>query len=133
MAHQTIYTDLHEGQIRLLSVQRLDSTIHCHLHLTSLNDAPLFDALSCTWNKNDNRSSSSIVLNGEALKVWPNLHDALIRLDSYLPETSDTGLVWIDALCINQNKQGREKHAASSHERYLLVSTTRPDFSWESG
>ena len=105
MPAKAVYKSLAEGQFRLLNVKSLDGRIECKLEPHVLKDAPHYDALSYAWDKDDKRESTTVHVNEIPIVVTPNLHDALLRLSSYLPETSKTCLIWIDALCINQKNK----------------------------
>lgn len=80
------------------------------LHISELNSAPAFDALSYTWGdpacpylsspKLSVQSLPAVRCNGASLKVQPNLLAALKEL-----QTLDIGratYIWIDAICIDQ-------------------------------
>ena len=86
-------------EIRLLSLQPAsdDSPIHISIIQTSIGQHP-FEALSYTWG--DSKRTTRIVCNdeGENLQVTLNCESALRRL-----RYNDTErLLWIDAICINQ-------------------------------
>jgi len=96
-----IYSPLNcaRREIRLLSlIPGLQSCrIECRLFTTSFWSGPRYDALSYTWG--DPSVEEEISVNGVALKVRRNLWHALRDLrDPTRPR-----LLWIDALCINQN------------------------------
>lgn len=90
---------LSERQIRLLKIKQgsfLDG-ICCSLSTAILTDNPHYDALSYVWgNKN---AEEPIIVDGIPVLVTENLEAAmrhLRRLDRSI-------IIWIDALCINQN------------------------------
>ncbi|SCN92818.1 related to heterokaryon incompatibility protein (het-6OR allele) [Fusarium fujikuroi] len=76
-------------------------------HEISSPTRPEYYALSYTWNPPNmgdpvNYADTDvryILLNGSTFAVKPNLYDALFQLHHSYPQM----LIWIDALCINQN------------------------------
>ncbi|KAH7012701.1 heterokaryon incompatibility, partial [Microdochium trichocladiopsis] len=58
-----------------------------------------YEALSYTWGATEGIQRAITVDNGK-IQVTPNLHTALCHLRTDKPR-----LLWIDALCINQNDQ----------------------------
>jgi hypothetical protein len=89
-----------ESHIRLLRLRpSYDPSwpLHCTLFHTDLQDAPPYVALSYTWG---DRSGSSLVLIGsDHVSITPNLKHALQRLR----RTDQEVVIWVDALCINQD------------------------------
>ncbi|KAI8936070.1 hypothetical protein NX059_007570 [Plenodomus lindquistii] len=71
--------------------------IHCTLSLASLDEKPEYEAKSYVWG--DPNGVIPIHLEGHEFLVTENLHCALkhIRL------ANQDRILWIDALCINQN------------------------------
>ncbi|KAE8343095.1 hypothetical protein BDV24DRAFT_173453 [Aspergillus arachidicola] len=62
----------------------------------------LYEALSYVWydgEESSNEEAPSIILNDCKFSVTPNLHAALLRLRNHQLER----MIWIDAICINQN------------------------------
>ncbi|KAE8315313.1 heterokaryon incompatibility protein-domain-containing protein [Aspergillus transmontanensis] len=62
----------------------------------------LYEALSYVWydgEESSNEEAPSILLNDCEFSVTPNLHAALLRLRNHQLER----MIWIDAICINQN------------------------------
>ena len=138
MGFQSIYQSLgHEKSIRLLRIESGEDgeDIKCSLEVhEDLQHVPAFEALSYVWG--NVRSDSDILCNGISTSVTANLHHALRRLrprTNHTPVTSkpkgnkqqtplptltdlgdqgiSEGLVWIDALCINQRdplERGRQ-------------------------
>jgi len=89
---------LQGSDIRLIEI-RLDSentTLELNLVQHSLGIVK-FDALSYVWGKQTRRRQ--IKCNGQLIHIGPNLADAL----SEQARRRSTGLLWADALCINQN------------------------------
>jgi hypothetical protein len=88
-----------KGEIRLALLHcAKDPTtpIHCSLIQVSLSEAPPYSALSYVWGKSN--ASQVIVLDGDTMQVTPNLFQALI----HLRDREVDFLLWIDALCIDQ-------------------------------
>jgi len=98
------YTKLAPGQIRLLQIQPdvQDDLLQCSLVNIPLAEAKgVFDALSWTWGSDAiTQSSMTVMVDGQHLNVGPNLWAMLnaLRLRKI------TGAMWIDAICINQDK-----------------------------
>lgn len=73
-----------------------DDDISCELHKVSLEENPAYEALSYVWG--DPKATLPITLNGSLFHVTTNLGSALRRLR----KTTKKRVIWIDALCINQ-------------------------------
>ena len=91
------------NRIRLLRLMpnRIETAdIKCELFHYSLepdNSTHLYDALSYVWgNPNE---TVDIVVNEHVLGVTKNLHAALVQLRDHSLER----IIWIDALCIDQD------------------------------
>jgi len=105
----SIYTErlLSGNQIRVLHIQpspERDRHLECTLKLISLDDAPVYEALSYVWGTDP--PSVPIVCNGQRLNIRPELSYALARLR--LKHT--TQIIWADALCINQDDNQEKSH-----------------------
>ncbi|PSR85543.1 heterokaryon incompatibility protein-domain-containing protein [Coniella lustricola] len=74
--------------------------IVCKLVHSSFRARPVYQALSYRWG--DMKETKNITVNGAALPVGMNLMGAL-RFLRRLQEPSGSRLIWIDAICINQN------------------------------
>ena len=81
--------------------------IFCSLETVSLDDEVNYEALSYVWGTEP--PSHQIHINGQAFSVRPNLHMALQRLRS----TSTPRLLWIDAICIDQDNITERNHQVS--------------------
>lgn len=81
-----------------------DSLITCRMHTVSLDDLPLYTALSYT--RGDEGATESIVLNKKTVNVRRNLHDFLQEAQ----RRNFEGSLWIDALCIDQSKVSERNH-----------------------
>lgn len=68
------------------------------------DDTIPYDALSYTWG--GTHKTSTVIVNGEALRVTENLHSALQHLRS---ENVDRTL-WVDAICIDQSNEKERGH-----------------------
>jgi hypothetical protein len=94
------YCPLQLNSFRLLELipgQSLHADIHCRLRDYQLDSAPPYEALSYTWG--DEKSLCRISLDGLPFHIRPNLRDALRRLR----QPRSTIVIWIDAICIDQN------------------------------
>jgi len=98
-AAKDIYSRLSESDIRFIVLQAGESTdlIECKLTFGHLDALPKYEALSYVWGSQAN--PKTIHLNGQAIFVTQNLHQALVRLR----KPAEDRLVWIDALAINQS------------------------------
>ena len=94
-----IYRPLRHDEIRIISLQpgaQYDPVI-CSLVYDHLDTVKLpFEALSYTWG--DSNNPIEIVCNGTTVQVTKSLFGAL----NALRYTQNNRLIWIDALCINQ-------------------------------
>jgi hypothetical protein len=126
------YSPLENGCIRLLTVSRgqPDSSISCSLKHSSLGDlqrtddgifrwstgeeteeedltpealegpwVPEYEALSYTWGSDSDAQPCLISIDGSEFRVTKNLYSALQVLRS----TDGDRVLWVDAVCINQN------------------------------
>ncbi|PWY93145.1 hypothetical protein BO94DRAFT_583385 [Aspergillus sclerotioniger CBS 115572] len=96
-----MYTPLDptEHEIRLASILpgRWSDEVSCKLESVSLDDKPIYEALSYTWG--DPSDKVAITLEGVDFSVTKNLHMALRRLR----HAESTRRIWVDAFCINQS------------------------------
>lgn len=94
------YQPLQDAHIRLLrlhSDRDSGSPLRFSIFHTPLVSAPTYTALSYTWGE---RAGSGLVLiDADHVSVTPNLKHALQRLR----RTDQEVLLWVDALCINQD------------------------------
>jgi hypothetical protein len=81
-----------------------DNRIQCRLFITSLDEFPSYDALSYTWGQPD-ELNLKIWVNGVLIPVRRNLLCALRMLRGDVER-----VLWIDALCINQNDEQERGH-----------------------
>ena len=75
---------------------RSRSDVECSLEIVKLDDAPPFEALSYCWG--DISYTREIVVSSTTFAVTRNLYAAL----SELRYPNKSRLVWIDAICVNQ-------------------------------
>jgi hypothetical protein len=94
------YKRLSERHIRLLKLQRDGSEFHCELllHSLDLRPAPSFEAISYTWG-NPDKKKHSLMIEDCLLPITKNVHEILSKFAS----TDKSRLLWIDAICINQD------------------------------
>ncbi|KAJ4344205.1 hypothetical protein N0V95_006245 [Ascochyta clinopodiicola] len=112
-------------QIRLLHLHpsvnsepgHLPHDIQCTFSLASLDDNPSFEALSYVWG--DASSTGLITLHGHPFSVTSNLHIAL----THLRHQDKERVLWVDALCINQDDL-RERSSQVSHMRHIYSQAT---------
>jgi hypothetical protein len=76
------------------------SDICCELSIMSLDDRPVYQALSYVWGPEE--SDKFILLNGERFRIRENLYDCLWHLRQRGGTALDLPL-WVDAICINQD------------------------------
>lgn len=93
--------------VHLEPARNVSEPPQCNLSIASLDDAPRYEALSYVWGNSNVRKP--IRLQGEAFQVTFNLEAALRRLR--LPDRAR--VIWIDALCINQNHVEERNHQVS--------------------
>lgn len=94
-----------DDEIRLLVIQPPELTklfsepsiASCRLNIVSLNDSPTFEALSYRYGQPTH--GPDIHLDGSTFEVRKNLGDALCHLRHKMRPR----VIWIDALCINQD------------------------------
>ena len=125
-----IYHDsLRSDHVRLATIGISPTPENANLNLPSVTinayelegDAkPEYYALSYTWGKPGAdvpdytaEDRPSIFLNGQSIKVSPNLYDALLQLYQYFADKP----VWIDALCINQHDIDERQCQVSAMDR----------------
>ncbi|KJR81168.1 uncharacterized protein SPSK_05058 [Sporothrix schenckii 1099-18] len=94
------YTGLGPREFRMLQIHPAPSRtdpISCSLLTWSIDDLPApFEALSYTWG--DAKERHWITIDGKAIDVTPNLISALQQFR----QPDQDRLLWVDALCINQ-------------------------------
>lgn len=94
------YTPLDRGsrEIRLITILPgdVENELYCECFHTKLEDAPDYECLSYAWGAPD--LARTILIDGCTLHITANLEVAL----RHLRYASDKRVMWIDAICINQ-------------------------------
>ncbi|APA13266.1 hypothetical protein sscle_10g080360 [Sclerotinia sclerotiorum 1980 UF-70] len=118
-----IYTPLNSDlfQIRRLTLQpaiSLNDTLHGNLDVVSLESNPEYEALSYVWGATT--PAKTINLDGLLISITPNLENALrnLRLTN-LPR-----ILWVDALCINQDDLDERASQVALMRRVYSEATT---------
>ena len=111
------YSDLPEGSVRLVRLLPRDpaadegSRVKCCFLLCPLlksETAHPFEALSYAWGSEENPKSISV--DGCNFLVGANLYSALLHLqDDYIER-----ILWVDALCINQDNNAEKGRQVQS-------------------
>ncbi|KAF7952593.1 uncharacterized protein EAE97_002090 [Botrytis byssoidea] len=98
LSTKELYHPLKDGEIRVLGIEpgTFDEPIHCTLSPCLLDDNPKYQALSYTWG--DPSIRAPITVDGHVLMATTNLESAL----RYLRVPKITHVLWVDAICINQ-------------------------------
>lgn len=105
-----LYSSLHKSsqEIRLVALlpTASDDVVRCRLIKTDLPSAvsSSYDALSYRWGSS--LPKRDIVLDGRQVLVRFNLRDALKKLEYAQTER----LLWVDAICINQDDISERNH-----------------------
>jgi hypothetical protein len=101
-------------EIRLIDIISTTPDIVCELSTVSLDDEPVFTALSYVWGEPE--FTESIIVNGKRLLVTPSLAGALRDIYYHWsegPDSEDIGQtrkLWADGLCINQKDTQEKNH-----------------------
>lgn len=92
------YGPLQDGEIRLAVVApgQQGDCIRCNLHTVALKDKPIYEALSYCWGTA--APKKHIFIEGVKVEVQESLESALRHLRHEYNER----VIWIDAICINQ-------------------------------
>ncbi len=108
-------------EIRILILapaQDFNAEICCDLSHVSLDDKPVYEALSYTWG--DPQITKTVLLKGSSFQVTTNLATAL----RHLRHKDEPRVLWADAICINQaNITEREQQVAIMSRIYTLASS----------
>ncbi|KAJ5889432.1 hypothetical protein N7504_010242 [Penicillium tannophilum] len=104
------YEALAHREIRVVHLYALtsDKQIYCDIARVSIDEHPVYEALSYTWG-NDSSRLPIQVGSGSVLSVTENLFAALLALSP----TVSPRTIWIDALCINQADTTELSHQVS--------------------
>ncbi|RBR26180.1 uncharacterized protein FIESC28_00963 [Fusarium coffeatum] len=98
------YQPLKSDAIRLLHVHPgTSNSISVDIHTVETSANQTFWALSYVWGAREN--PAVILLNGQPFSITRNLYNALIeyRRHTFENGTEEKALIWVDAICINQN------------------------------
>jgi hypothetical protein len=110
--NKTCYSDLEDtDEIRLLYLQpKTDGDIiKCTLKHARLSEKPKYEALSYVWGPKDTQNERSFVIDDARFSVRENLWIAL----QHLRLESESRVLWIDAICINQEETQERNHQVS--------------------
>jgi hypothetical protein len=109
-AHTYVYEELAKGEgqdeIRLLKLLPgvSGAPLRCEIRKTNFSQCPAYEALSYVWG--DQTKRNDIILQGHEFTVTRNLFDALQRLRL----STETRILWVDAICINQESVPERNH-----------------------
>lgn len=92
--------------LTLIPASEKTNDIHCKLETVPLSQlaGQKYEALSYAWG--DPTKSHEIFVNGKVLKITTNLHVAL----QYLRQPDVARVLWIDAICIDQENISEKNH-----------------------
>ena len=82
----------------------LDDTLVGTLEMVWFDETPEYEALSYVWGSSS--PAKRMVLNGKEITITPNLDCAL----RHLRQASSKRILWVDALCINQDDSAEKAH-----------------------
>ncbi|KAG5768338.1 hypothetical protein H9Q72_004106 [Fusarium xylarioides] len=100
------YQPPNSDELRLLLVEPGDTDlIRVELKTVKSRTSQRFWALSYVWGAREN--PATILLNDQPFSITRNLYNALYRYRRHVFDgcDSDKALLWVDAICINQNDQ----------------------------
>ncbi|KAK3318730.1 heterokaryon incompatibility protein-domain-containing protein [Apodospora peruviana] len=111
--------------LRLMPHQDKQAPIQCQIVLKEPGQTThLYEALSYTWGSKDNQNpiyiqseSSGSTGRGHSLLVTANLHAALVHLRDCLLER----VLWVDAICINQEDNEEKGHQVQAMARIYVI------------
>ena len=100
------HLNLQAKEIRLLQIHpgAFSDEILCSLCTTVLTEKPQYDALSYVWG--EKHAETPVLVDGTPVRVTENL-DAAMR---HLRQHDQSLVVWIDALCIDQENTPERNH-----------------------
>ena len=114
---------VHDDSIRLLTIVAgtSESALQCDLVVEQVSHVEgSFDALSYTWD--GDIDSQLVSINGHEVAVRRNLFSFLYSLRSH----RDDVVVWVDAICIDQNNGQERSHQVQMMQSiYTRASCTR--------
>ncbi|CAG8975323.1 hypothetical protein HYALB_00005653 [Hymenoscyphus albidus] len=97
-------------EIRLISIHLdsdPDSSIQLDIIRAKLSENPEYEALSYMWGSE--RDPHDVYVSGKRLRIGHNLWMALLRLRN----PTKARVVWVDAICIDQNNTSERNHQVS--------------------
>ncbi|EGU84325.1 hypothetical protein FOXB_05156 [Fusarium oxysporum f. sp. conglutinans Fo5176] len=101
------YQPLKNDELRLLLVKPGDADLICvELRTVKSRTSQRFWALSYVWGAREN--PATILLNDQPFSITRNLYNALYQYRRHVFDGYDSdakALLWVDAICINQNDQ----------------------------
>jgi hypothetical protein len=98
------------GSIRLLQLCPRNEdlkNIRCKLleyPFRNSNSSHLYDAVSYVWGSED--KPESVLIDNQSLKITSNLYALLLRLQ----DDNLSRVIWVDAICINQEDDKEKEH-----------------------
>ncbi|KAK0643853.1 heterokaryon incompatibility protein-domain-containing protein [Cercophora newfieldiana] len=98
--------------LRLLPHEHSDATIECHLLEVDHYEDRTYAALSYVWGE-QTEQKLTILLDDHPFQVTPNLHEAL----KHFRHESRPRLLWVDAICINQQDVAEKSDQVSRMQR----------------
>lgn len=106
----SIYSQLKNDEFRVLVLEPgvSDDKIKCRLCICKYDDKVLYRALSYAWG--DPAKVERVQCNGQEIGIASNLYEALLHLRNPHRER----ILWIDALCINQEDFNERGHQVRS-------------------
>ncbi|KAL8303409.1 hypothetical protein RB594_008411 [Gaeumannomyces avenae] len=131
LGNEYCYSPLSHGSIRLLRLmphKNKEAPIRCQLFEYPLQESGqgvhLYEALSYVWGSEENKQPIYVQLNDKSggssatpstgndyyLLITANLHEAL----SYLRDRVLERVIWIDAICINQENNDEKRQQVQS-------------------
>jgi hypothetical protein len=116
-----VYRDLQDfNQIRLLHLQPRSGSekIECTIELAKFSKKPEYEALSYMWGPAN--PLHSILIDGANFEVRENLWLAL----QHLRLESESRVLWIDAICINQLNIDERNHQVAQMAQIYQEATT---------
>ncbi|KAF2094560.1 hypothetical protein NA57DRAFT_60588 [Rhizodiscina lignyota] len=118
--------DASKREIRLLKLAAgvREDPIIVKLVTVSLDDDPVFDALSYLWGEQEPVSSIYIGRRLREFRVARNLRNALLDLR----DKSELRTLWVDAVCINQSNNEERGHQVRSMRQ--VYSSARAVRAW---
>ncbi|KAF2146189.1 uncharacterized protein K452DRAFT_198130, partial [Aplosporella prunicola CBS 121167] len=95
--------DLGSQHIRLLVLfpGRWTDPLSCALSLVSLNDRPIYEAVSYAWGNRTSRRT---------IHLDDRLYSVTAALEIVLRHPTKARIIWVDALCINQSDPEERTH-----------------------